>query len=67
MIKLDTVGSKCQNFRTTQLRMRQIDVAEKIGCSRENIAAFEQGRNYNMHILLWYMSQGLSIDELRGE
>lgn len=66
MLQLDMIGKRCKHFRTVTLNMRQSDVAEEIGCSRENVAAFEQGRNNNLNMLLWYMSKGLTIDDLQG-
>ena len=65
-----TCGKLCGDYRRDILKMTQFDVAKEIGYSKENIAAFEQGRNDNNIIFMWYVKNGLlsqySIEELLG-
>ncbi len=67
---LKTCGKLCGIFRRENLGKRQIDVAEDLGYSVNNIAAFEQGRNDNNIIFMWYVDKGIlekySIEELMG-
>ena len=63
-------GEVCATFRREILNMTQKDVAEDLSYSQENISAFENGRNANNAIFLWYVHKGLlkhfSIDEICG-
>ena len=61
------VGRLCKSFRKNFTNYRQIDVGLDLGYSQENIASYEQGRNNNFTILLWYISKGLDIDALLKE
>ena len=67
---LKTCGKLCGDFRRDKLGKRQKDVASDLGYSVENIAAFEQGRNDNNLIFLWYVKNGLlseyTVEELVG-
>lgn len=60
----------CKKFRQEQLKVTQKDVAEELNFSQENISAFENGRNGNVVIFMWYVKNGLfdyySIDEITG-
>ena len=47
-----TIGRKCANFRRL-IGYSQQQVADELGYSRTNISMFENGKNYNMTILLW--------------
>lgn len=61
------VGLNCQEFRRTKTSYTQVDVAKELGYSVENISAFENSRNDNMRILMWYILHGMEIyDLLRG-
>lgn len=55
-----TIGKKCANFRRS-IGYSQKQVADELGYSRTNISMFENGKNYNMTILLWYLKRGLEI------
>lgn len=55
-----TIGQKCAYFRKT-LGISQQQVADDLGYCRTNITSFENGRNYNMTILLWYLKRGLKL------
>lgn len=55
-----TIGRKCANFRRL-IGYSQQQVADELGYSRTNISMFENGRNYNMVILLWYLKRGLEL------
>jgi transcriptional regulator with XRE-family HTH domain len=58
------LGKICQNYRI-ELGYRQIDVANETGYSKENVSSFENGRNDNCYLLLWYISHGLKYDMIR--
>lgn len=58
---LVAVGRTCQEFRES-INLYQYDVARDLGCSKENVSAFERGKNNNASILLWYIAQGLTFD-----
>jgi len=64
------VGQCCREYRAHHLGMTQKDVASECGYSRENVSRFENGRNDNTVIFLWYVKHGLlneySIEELVG-
>lgn len=55
-----TIGRKCAKFRRS-IGYSQQQVADELGYSRTNISMFENGRNYNMVILLWYLKRGLEL------
>lgn len=55
-----TIGRKCANFRRS-IGYSQKQVADELGYSRANISMFENGKNYNMMILLWYLKRGLEL------
>lgn len=64
MFKLELVGDVCREFRKEQ-GYYQMNVANDLGYSLENISAFENGRNDNLRILLWYIAHGLTFDMIR--
>ena len=55
-----TIGQKCANFRRL-IGISQQQVADELGYTRTNISMFENGKNYNMTILLWYLKRGLKL------
>ena len=55
-----TIGQKCANFRRL-IGISQQQVADELGYTRTNISMFENGENYNMTILLWYLKRGLEL------
>lgn len=65
-----TCGELCARFRKEILNITQEDVAKELDYSQENISAFENGRNANSLIFLWYVRKGLlnyySVDEICG-
>lgn len=65
-----TCGKLCGKYRREILKMTQLEVGESIGYSKENIASFEQGRNDNNIIFMWYVQHGIleqySIEQLIG-
>lgn len=65
-LQLLYIGKRCKEYRTEK-GYYQMDVANDTGYSIENISAFENGRNDNARILLWYFSQGMTYDYLRGD
>lgn len=60
------IGKACQAFRIS-IGKKQSDVASDLGFSGENISAFENGRNHNMMIFLWYIEKGFDVDKYRKE
>lgn len=66
MIDMSVIGARCRRFRRDVLKIELKDVAKTVGYSRENISAFESGRNDNSLILLWYLSKGMTYDQLTG-
>lgn len=52
------IGQRCKKFRE-RLGYYQSDVANQTGYSKENVSAFENGRNDNVRIFLWYVEMGL--------
>lgn len=63
-------GECCAKFRKDVLGITQEQVAKELDYSQENISAFENGRNANNAIFLWYVQKGLfnhySLDEICG-
>lgn len=55
-----TIGRKCANFRRS-IGYTQQQVANELGYTKSNISMFENGKNYNMTILLWYLKRGLEL------
>lgn len=66
MVDMSFIGARCRRYRRNVLKVELQDVASTLGYSRENISAFESGRNDNSLILLWYLSQGLTYEQLTG-
>ena len=64
MFSLKFIGNKCREFRKER-GYYQINVANDVGYSIENVSAFENGRNDNSRILLWYIEHGLTFDMIR--
>ena len=63
IMNLRDIGRHCKEFRV-ECGYRQIDVANDLGYSVENISSFESGRNDNARILLWYFSHGMKPEHL---
>lgn len=63
LIDLIYIGKTCQNFRRGK-GLTQSEVAEDMGYTVENISAFENGRNDNLRIFLWYVDRGLNINDI---
>lgn len=61
MISLKVLGDVCRQHRLSR-GYYQCEVAAAVGCSKENVSAFENGRNNNAKILLWYIQHGLTYD-----
>ena len=62
-ILLKNIGKLCQNFRVS-IQETQLTMSLDVNYSVESISSFENGRNNNMVLLLWYLSNGLDIDDL---
>lgn len=63
MKSLYEIGQKCKKHRVINGYL-QSDVARDTGYSSENVSSFENGRNDNARILLWYLEHGLSITQI---
>ena len=61
-----TLGHKCALYRKKILKCTQIEVAKDTGVTVSNVSAFETGRNDSSLILLWYLSHGLTLEQLIG-
>jgi transcriptional regulator with XRE-family HTH domain len=59
------IGAICQLYRTDVLGKYQCDVSEDTGYAIETISSFENGRNNNATILLWYVLHGLDADFIK--
>lgn len=55
------IGRNCKKYRE-KIGYTQRQVADELGYSVENISAFENGRNSNMHIFSWYLKKGMEIE-----
>lgn len=66
MLDMVYIGGKCRLYRKRVLKTELREVANALGYSRENISAFESGRNANCLILLWYMSKGMTFEQVIG-
>lgn len=54
----------CKEYRINILGMTQADVANELGYTRTNISEFENGRNRNFAIFLWYIGKGLPLSDV---
>lgn len=67
MLKKDImfrVGLNCQNYRRVHTAYTQDKVAKELGCSIENVSAFENARNDNYVTLLWYLKHGMTLEQV---
>ena len=62
---LKTIGTNCKAFRE-KIGYLQSDVAKQTGYSKENVSAFENGRNNNATIYNWYVQMGLYDETIEG-
>lgn len=65
-ISLTEIGRRCQEYRVER-GYYQYDIAADTGYSVENISAFENGRNDNARILLWYFEHGMEYKQVFGK
>lgn len=65
-MNLKLIGKKCQEFRLS-LGYTQEDVGNCIGYSRETISMFENGKNDNLIIFLWYITMGMSVSTILSD
>lgn len=56
------IGEMCKQFRREHGYLQK-DVAIDTGYSFENVSAFENGRNDNGRIFLWYLLKGLNVKD----
>ena len=61
------IGNRCKRYRKQVLKTELRQVAADTGYSKENISAFEHGRNDNSLIMLWYLCHGLTISQIMGD
>lgn len=62
MFTLKQIGQKCKQYRES-IGYIQTDVARDLGYSVNNISSFENGRNDNAQILLWYFANGMMYED----
>ena len=60
----DGIIKLCKEYRMNVLGMTQADVANELGYTRTNISEFENGRNRNFAIFLWYIGKGLPLSNV---
>lgn len=61
--RLLMLGTICKNYRK-KIKKKLSDVAYDTGYSIANISKFENDKNYNYLILLWYVENGLDLLEM---
>lgn len=64
--RFEPVAFFCKRWRMAN-NFSIVDVADATGYSKENIIKFEQGNNNNMMILLWYLLNGLKIENIAAK
>ena len=52
-------GDLCRRYRQEVLKVTQKEAAEELEYTQENISAFENGRNSNNIIFMWYVRKGI--------
>ena len=57
------LGKACQQFRLSETKYSQSDVAKDLKYDVKNISAFENGRNRNIQILAWYIENGFNYND----
>ena len=67
MLNMNIVGERCRRYRRRILKSELKEVATDVGYSVENVCAFEHGRNDNTLIFIWYLSKGLTINQIMGD
>lgn len=60
---LKTIGNNCREWRLKKGYL-QADVARDTKYSIENVSAFENGRNDNYRIFVWYLLKGIPLKKL---
>lgn len=60
---LNKISYNCQSYRMEH-GYTQADVAKDLGCSIENVSAFENSRNDNFLNFLWYICKGMTVPEI---
>ena len=60
------IGQRCKRYRKRILKCTQKDLSKETGFSVGNISAFETGRNDSSLILLWYLSHGMTLEQVLG-
>lgn len=61
--KMFIITKNCQDYRINR-GITQQQIANNIGCSIETISSFENNRNNNALILIWYIEHGITLNEL---
>ena len=60
-MNLKEIGLMCQEYRKA-MGVYQKEIAQDLGCTTQNISAFERGENNNALIYAWYVHHGLYDD-----
>lgn len=58
------IGNLCKRWRIMN-NFDLSEVAQATGYTTDNIVKFEQGKNNNMKILLWYLEHGFDVSRFR--
>lgn len=64
LVNLKELGRICKLARAGRGYFQR-QVAEDTGYTIENVSAFENGRNDNSRLLLWYFEHGLTYDDIK--
>lgn len=63
-MNLKELGRNCQRWRKSQ-NIKQSELANDCGVSRESISAFENGRSRNVEILGAYIDRGFEYGKAK--
>lgn len=58
------IARACERFRIETLHKTQADVANETGYSRSNVSEFENGRNRNLALFVYYIEHGLPLSTI---
>ena len=64
-ITMRDIGRRCKKWREDHGYFQR-HVADSTGYSVENVGSFENGRNDNCRLLIWYISHGMTINDILG-
>lgn len=62
MLQLYEIGQICKKMRERK-KKTQLQVSIELGYCVENISSFENGRNDNVRIFLWYLNNCIEMSD----